>query len=114
MALDMSKLLIITDCFVILSGKTTRQVKTISDAIQDELQKRGVRPMGKEGETEAKWILLDYGDMVVHIFTTEEREYYQLERLWKDAPEILWKENKKSRFGGPGSELEEQQNVQER
>lgn len=90
--MDISKLLIITDCFVIISGNTTRQVKTISDAIQEKLQKQGVKAIGKEGETEAKWILLDYGNVVVHVFRTEEREYYQLERLWKDAPEIQWRD----------------------
>jgi len=99
LVLDMSKLLIIVDCFVIISGNTTRQVKTLSDTIQEELAKRKVKPIGKEGETAAKWILLDYGDVVVHIFTKEEREYYQLERLWKDAPEVDWEENIESKEG---------------
>ncbi len=85
-------MLVITDCFVICSGNTGRQVKTISDAIQEEFKKRGIAPLGKEGETEARWILLDYGEVVVHILTAEEREYYQLERLWKDAPIIVWDE----------------------
>ena len=93
LVLDIGKLLVITDCFIILSGKTSRQAKTISDAIQEELEKCGIKPIGKEGETEARWILLDYGDVVVHIFRAEEREYYQLERLWKDAPEIEWEED---------------------
>lgn len=106
----MSKLLVITDCFVICSGNTSRQVKKISDSIQEKLQKRGVAPIGKEGETEAKWILLDFGDVVIHIFTTEERNYYQLERLWKDALEIEWEEDKKRerrRMGDEGRRAKE-------
>lgn len=88
--LDIGKLLIITDYFVICSGKTERQVKTISETIQEELDKEGIRPLGMEGEREARWVLLDYGDVVVHVFLTEEREFYQLERLWRDAPRLNW------------------------
>lgn len=79
---------------MICSGNTGRQVKTISDVIQEEFKKRGILPLGKEGETEARWILLDYGEVVIHILTAEEREYYQLERLWKDAPIVDWDEEK--------------------
>jgi len=99
--LDVSKVLVITDFFLILSGNTSRQVKTISDTIQEQLEKRDIRPIGKEGEAEAKWILLDYGEVVIHIFRVEEREYYQLERLWKDAPEIEWEEDN----GGEGKQV---------
>jgi ribosome-associated protein len=79
-------------------------VKKISDSIQEEFKKRGVSPIGKEGETEAKWILLDYSDVVIHIFTAEEREYYQLERLWKDASKIEWEEDKKDERRGDKDE----------
>lgn len=88
--LDIGKLLVITDYFVICSGKTKRQVKTISETIQEELDKEGIRPLGTEGSREARWVLLDYGDVVVHVFLTEEREFYQLERLWRDAPRLNW------------------------
>ena len=90
--MDVSKILIITDYFLIMSGKTERQTKTVSAAIQEELKKSGILPIGKEGESEAKWILLDYGDVVIHIFRAQEREYYQLERLWKDVPVIRFEE----------------------
>jgi ribosome-associated protein len=90
--LGVGEVLIITDYFLIMSGNTERQSKTISAAVQEELEKSGIRPIGKEGESEGKWVLLDYGDVVVHIFRTQEREYYQLERLWKDVPTIKWDE----------------------
>ncbi len=82
----------ITDYFIVLSGNTERQTKTISTAIQEELERSGIRPIGKEGEAGARWILLDYGDVVIHIFRAREREYYQLERLWKDVPTVKWDE----------------------
>ncbi|MBI4743544.1 MAG: ribosome silencing factor [Actinobacteria bacterium] len=86
--LDIGKILTITDYFVIMSGRNERQVKSISDAIQEKLKKEGIKPLSVEGEREARWILLDYLDVVVHVFVEQEREYYQLERLWKDAPLI--------------------------
>lgn len=88
--LDIDKLLIITDYFVICSGRNTRQVKIISEFIQEKLAEEGVHPLNTEGKREGRWILLDYVDFVIHIFLEEEREFYQLERLWKDAPVIEW------------------------
>ncbi len=88
--LDISSLLIITDYFVICSGRNIRQVKVISEFIQEKLAEKEVHPFSIEGEGGARWILLDYIDFVVHIFLEEEREFYQLERLWKDAPFIEW------------------------
>jgi ribosome-associated protein len=88
MILDIGKILTITDYFVIVSGQNERQVKSISDAVREELSKEGIKPLSINGESEARWILLDYLDVVVHVFVKEERDYYQLERLWKDVPLI--------------------------
>ncbi|MCL5292329.1 MAG: ribosome silencing factor [Actinobacteria bacterium] len=88
----MGELLIITDFFVIASGNSDRQVRTIYESIEERLRSRGAKPIGVEGEREAKWIVLDYASVVIHIFLTEQREYYQLERLWRDAPRIDWEE----------------------
>lgn len=89
--LDMGDLLIITDFFVIASGTSDRQVRTIYDAVEERLKGKGVRPLGIEGQREGKWIVVDYGSVVVHIFLAEQREFYQLERLWRDAPRYDWK-----------------------
>lgn len=85
--LDIGKLLVITDYFVICSAQTERQVKSISDHIQERLIKHKIKPISIAGERDGRWILLDYADVVAHIFVTEEREFYELERLWKDAPQ---------------------------
>ncbi|MGH7819600.1 MAG: ribosome silencing factor [Candidatus Binatia bacterium] len=88
--LDVKALLVITDYFVIASGATVRQVKAIADAIEEELGKAGSRPVRREGERELRWLLLDFVDLVVHAFLQEEREFYELERLWSDAPRVAW------------------------
>ena len=95
--LDVSELLVITDHFLICSGNTERQVRTIADEIERRLiQDRGMKPARREGEREARWVVLDYVDFVVHVFHKEDRDYYQLERLWSDAPTLTfedpWKE----------------------
>ncbi len=91
--LDVSDLLVITDHFVICSGNTDRQVRTIADEVERQLQeKHRVKPYRREGEREGTWILLDYVDFVVHVFRKEERDYYELERLWSDAPQIPFEE----------------------
>ena len=85
--LDVSKQLVITDHFVICSGSSDRQVKSIADEIQKVLAAdKGVKPFRREGEREGRWVLLDYVDFVVHVFHKDDREYYDLERLWSDAP----------------------------
>lgn len=89
--LDMRGVLPITDYFLICSGETTRQVKAIAEAIEERLVAAGVKPYMREGRAEAAWVILDYIDFVVHVFRTKEREYYQIERLWKDAPEVVWR-----------------------
>ncbi len=87
--LDVSEQLVITDHFLICSGNTDRQVRTIADEVERKLREsHSVKPYRREGETEARWVLLDYVDFVVHVFQTSDREYYDLERLWSDAPRI--------------------------
>lgn len=91
--LDVSATLVVTDAFVITSGSNTRQVRTIVDEIQRRLKDEdGVGPLRMEGRSDASWVLVDYGDVVVHVFLEETRAYYDLERLWADAPRIDWDE----------------------
>ena len=87
-AVDVSETLTITDVFLICSATNDRQVRAISDAIEAALDEIDVDPVRREGEREARWILLDYVDIVVHVQHQEERAYYQLERLWRDCPTI--------------------------
>lgn len=88
----MDLLLGITDYFVICSGSSERQVGTIVEEIEKQLRGRGSRPYRREGEQERRWVLLDYIDIVVHVFHTEARGFYELERLWKDAPRVPFDE----------------------
>ncbi len=83
--LDLRSLDSFTDFFVICSGKNVRQVQAIADAIEDTLRKEQVRPAHVEGFARAEWVLLDYFDFVVHVFSSERREFYSLERLWGSA-----------------------------
>jgi len=87
-ALDVSEQLVLTDAFVVASGATDRQVRAIVDAVDEAMHREGVRTVRKEGVSEAHWMLLDYGDVIVHVQQTEDREFYALERLWKDCPVI--------------------------
>jgi ribosome-associated protein len=91
-ALDVHELIVITDYFVICTASSNRQVKTVIEAIEDSIRELGEKPIRREGEDEAGWWLLDYIDVVVHVFGEEEREYYDLERLWRDAPRLEWQE----------------------
>lgn len=86
--LDIGKVSSFTDTFVVCSGSNTRQNQAISDEIQTTLKQEGVRVAGIEGFQNAEWILMDYGDFVVHVLSPEARKYYDLERLWKNAPRI--------------------------
>lgn len=89
LVLDVAETLVITSYFVIASGSSDRQVAAIADAVEDTLREQaGIKPIGREGERERKWILLDFADVVVHIFQPEEREFYRLEKLWSDAPRL--------------------------
>jgi ribosome-associated protein len=86
--LDLRGLTYITDYFVICSGSNVTQVGAIADGIGQSLAKAGIHPSHVEGEIEASWVLMDYGDIVVHVFDEETRAYYCLEKLWGDAPRI--------------------------
>jgi ribosome-associated protein len=77
------------DYFVNCSGRSDRQVQVLGHAIVDELRKEGIRPLGVEGRGAARWILLDYGSVIVHVFAPEEREYYGLERFWSNATQVV-------------------------
>jgi len=87
-ALDVTGHLALTDAFLIVSGRNERNTKAIADAIEDELHLSGVKLSRREGKTDGRWILLDFGLIVVHVFHEEEREFYALERLWKDCPVV--------------------------
>jgi ribosome-associated protein len=88
MAFDVSDQLAITDAFVLASATNDRQVKAIVDEIEEKLRDIGERPIRREGERDGRWVLIDYGDVVVHVQHEEERQFYALERLWRDCPLI--------------------------
>lgn len=87
-ALDVSDQLVITDVFLLASAPNDRQVRAIVDAIEEALLAHKAKPVRREGEREGRWVLLDFGDVVVHVQHADEREYYSLERLWRDCPPI--------------------------
>jgi ribosome-associated protein len=84
-----AELTTMADFFVICSGRSDRQVQALSGAIVDDLRKDGIRPIGTEGRQSARWVLLDYGSVIVHVFAPEEREFYGLERLWSKAARVV-------------------------
>jgi len=86
--LDVSEQLVITDCFVIASAPNERQVNAIVDNVEERLRLAGHKPVRREGTREGRWVLLDYVEVVVHIQHSDERDFYGLERLWKDCPAI--------------------------
>ena len=90
--LDIGKVSSLTGHFVIATGTSTRQTQAIAEGIRDDLKERGVRPLGIEGLNQGEWILMDYGDFLVHIFTPEKRGFYDLERLWSNAPRRTFSE----------------------
>ena len=90
--LDVNKISSITDYFVICSAINERQLHAIADEIDKQMKKISVMKYGMEGYREAKWVLIDYGDFIVHIFEKEIRGYYDLELLWGDAPKIEWQD----------------------
>jgi len=85
-AFDVSDQLVITDAFVLCSASNDRQVKSIVDEIEDRLREIGAKPLRREGERDGRWVLIDYGEIVVHVQHEEERGFYALERLWRDCP----------------------------
>ena len=88
MAFDVSEQLAITDAFLLASATNDRQVKAIVDEIEEKLRDMGEKPIRREGERDGRWVLIDYGDVVVHVQHEEERQFYALERLWRDCPLI--------------------------
>jgi ribosome-associated protein len=98
--LDVSELIVITDFFVIASTETERQLKTVIESVEADLRGLGVKPIRREGEPGAGWWLLDYVDVVVHVFGRDERAYYDLERLWRDAPRLDWEAGSEAAAGG--------------
>jgi ribosome-associated protein len=87
-ALDVSEPLPLTDVFLLASGRNERNVVAIAGEIEDAMLAAGVKTLRREGRAEGRWILLDFGDVVVHVFHDEDRQYYSLERLWSDCPAI--------------------------
>ena len=91
--IEVGGVLAITDAFVITSGRNTRQVKTIAEEVEAKLKSEGgISPLRVEGLGDSQWVLLDYGDLVIHVFLDETREFYDLERLWSDAPRVAWED----------------------
>ncbi|MCG5432497.1 ribosome silencing factor [Mycobacterium sp. MYCO198283] len=84
--IDVSAQLVITDCFVIASAANDRQLSAIVDEVEERLRRAGQKPARREGTREGRWVLLDYVDIVVHVQHREEREFYSLDRLWRDCP----------------------------
>ncbi len=87
-AIDVSERLVLTEVFLVVSGSTDRQVRSLVDAVDEALLKAGVRRKRREGFDEGHWVLVDYGDLVVHVQQDEDREFYALERLWADCPSV--------------------------
>ncbi len=87
-AFDVSEQLVITDVFLICSAANDRQVRAVVDAVEDRLLELGTKPVRREGEREGRWVLLDFGDVFVHVQHWEERAYYALERIWRDCPAV--------------------------
>ncbi len=87
-ALDVSAPLPLVDIFLLVSGRSERNVAAIADEIEEKLLEAGHKRLRREGREESRWILLDFGDLVAHVFHEQERTYYGLERLWKDCPVV--------------------------
>lgn len=87
--LDLADLTTLADAFVICSGGSERQISAIASGIVDGLRDEGVKPIGREGTSESHWVLVDFGSVVVHVFTPPERDYYQLEKHWSGAKTVL-------------------------
>lgn len=97
--LDVGEVLAITGYFVITSAPNTRQVDTIAQEVEARVGEGGPRPLRVEGLDDLRWVLLDYGDFVVHVFLDETRRYYDLERLWSDVPTVRWQQREAQRHG---------------
>lgn len=91
--LDVAGLTSFTDYFLICSGKSSRQVQGLADNLEATLANLGIKPLGIEGRVEGHWVLMDYGDVVIHIFYEPVRYFYDLESLWSDATRVIWSGN---------------------
>jgi len=89
LVMNVSEVTSIADLFIICTGRSERQVQSIADGVVEKAKESGRQPVGVEGYASGRWILIDLGDVVVHVFVPEERELYRLERLWGDAPVVL-------------------------
>lgn len=87
--LDVSELIVVTDIFIVAGGTSRRHVRTLAEETEFALKAEGRRPLRREGLEDGTWVLLDYGDVIVHVFDEETRRYYDLERLWADAPRVV-------------------------
>lgn len=88
--LDIREISLVADYFLVCSGRSTVQVKAITELIEENLKKKGIPVLHREGKRAGPWLLLDYGSVVVHVFREEERQFYALERLWADAELVEW------------------------
>jgi len=88
--MEVSRFSSFADYFIICSGKSGRQVQGIADNIENELKTRGLKPIGIEGKREGHWVLMDYGDVIIHVFYEPVRCFYDLESLWSEAPRVEW------------------------
>lgn len=88
--LDLRDVSSFTDFFVIMHGNSSRQNIALYEGVEEELKRTGVRPLSVEGKENAEWILMDYGDFLVHVFTRSSRDYYSLDKLWGDAPRVQY------------------------
>jgi ribosome-associated protein len=102
--LDVSEPLVITDCFVLASASNDRLVRAVVDEVEERLRLLGAKPLRREGHHEGRWVLLDFGDVVVHVQHAEEREFYRLERLWKDCPVIEFVDPDLARLSRAGAD----------
>ena len=99
--LSVGEVLVITDAFVITSGSNTRQVRTIAEEVEEQVKRAGgPAPLRIEGLDDAGWVLMDFGDFVVHVMLTDVRDFYQLERLWSDSEPWSWHEGEAVASGG--------------
>lgn len=96
-AFDVSDQLYIAEVFLLCSAANDRQVRAVVDAVEERLRTDGMKPVRREGETDRRWVLLDFGDLVVHVQHADDREYYDLERLWADCPVIELPEQARGR-----------------
>jgi ribosome-associated protein len=90
--LDVSRFSSFADFFIICSGKSGRQVQGIADNLEINLKSQGLKPIGTEGKREGHWVLMDYGDVIIHVFYEPVRYFYDLESLWSEAPRIKWEQ----------------------